>query len=101
MALVENHEPLRKAWQALIAAGMPQPHSQLLVQPLLSEEKMARLGREVWTPIVTPEGATPEERAEARRKEEARQRRKSDLETAWSDQLRRRYEKISHWASGR
>ena len=101
IALVENHEPLVKAWQAVIRKGTPwEPGASLLVQPLLSEEEMARLGREVWTPIVTPEGATPEKRAEAQRKEESRQRRKSDLETEWSDQLRQRYEKISHLASG-
>ena len=94
VALVENHEPLRKAWQALIAAGMSQPHVQLLVQPLLSEEEMARLGREVWTPGIALEGATPDEQAEAQRKEEARQRRKSDMETGWSETLRRRYEQL-------
>jgi hypothetical protein len=101
IALVENHEPLVKAWQAVIRKGTPlEPGASLLVQPLLSEEEMARLGREVWTPGIALEGATPEERAEAQRKEEARQRRKSDLETGWSDQLRQRYEKISHLASG-
>jgi len=101
VALVENHEPLVRAWRAVIRKGTPlEPGASLLVQPLLSEEEMARLGREVWTPGIVLEGATPDEQAEAQRKEEARQRRKSDLETGWSDQLRRRYEKISHLASG-
>jgi len=95
VALVENHEPLVRAWHAVIRKGTPlEPGVSLLVQPLLSEEKMARLGREVWTPGIALEGATPDEQAEAQRKEEARQRRKSDLETAWSQTLRRRYEQL-------
>jgi ABC-type Fe3+ transport system substrate-binding protein len=94
IALVENHELLRKAWQALIAAGLPPADVALLVQPLISEDEMSRLGREVWTPVLIPEGASPEERDRLAREEETRLRRKSDLETAWSETLRRRYEQL-------
>jgi hypothetical protein len=100
IALVENHELLRKAWQALMAKGMPQPYAQALVQPLISEDEMSRLGREVWTPVLIPEGASPEERDRLAREEEARQRRKSDLETEWSGRLRQQYEKVASLAFG-
>ncbi len=98
VALVENHEPLRKAWVAIIAARMPEADIAALVQPLISEDQMARLGREVWMPIVVPDGASPEERERLTREEETRQRRKSDLETAWSETLRRRYEHLARLA---
>ena len=98
VALVENHEPLRKAWQALIAAGMPEAGAAALVQPLISEDEMTRLGREVWTPVVVSDGAPPDERERLAREQESRQRKKSDLETAWSETLRRRYEQLARLA---
>ena len=94
-ALVENHEGLVKAWKAVIAAGMPKDRVAELTRPLLSEDEMLRLGREVWTPILIPEDASPGKKAELKLKEEERLRQRSDMEAAWSDQLYRRYERLA------
>lgn len=93
VALVENHEPLREAWQAIIET--PGAGYERLVEPLVAEEEMLRLGREVWTPVLVPEDAPPEEQDALRRRQDARLRRKSDIETAWSEALRRRYREIA------
>ena len=95
VALVENHAALRKAWQRLIEAGLPAAEVAELGRPLVSEEEMLRLGREVWMPILAADNATADEKANLTRREEARRRRKSDLETAWSRVLRARYERLA------
>ncbi len=93
VALVENHGPLREAWQAVIAS--PGAGHGELVEPLVSEEEMLRLGREVWTPVTIPEDASAERRDALQREEDARLRRKDDLLTAWSEALRTRYQRIA------
>lgn len=94
-ALVENHAALVKAWKAIIAAGMPADRVVELARPLVSEEEMLRLGREVWAPILVPDDAPPEKQAELKTKEEQRLRTKSDTETAWSKALRQRYDALA------
>jgi hypothetical protein len=44
------------------------------------------------------DGAPPDERERLAREQESRQRKKSDLETAWSETLRRRYEQLARLA---
>lgn len=95
VALVENHAGLVKAWKALIAAGLPEARVAELVKPLITEQEMLTLGKDVWTPAVAPDDASAEVKARLTRDEEARQRRKSDLETRWSEQLRTRYESLA------
>jgi spermidine/putrescine-binding protein len=95
IALIENREALQRAWKAIIDAGLPPERVAALVRPLVSEDEMIRLGREVWTPSLAPEGASAEEKARLQRQEEERQRRKSDLETRWSAELRARYERLA------
>jgi ABC-type Fe3+ transport system substrate-binding protein len=95
VALVENHAGLKKAWKALIDAGLPADRVAELTRPLVSEEEMLRLARENWTPVLVPEDATPEKQAELRRQQEDRQRRKSDVLTRWSEESRRRYEALA------
>jgi len=91
VALVENHEALRRAWKALIEAGLPADRLAELTRPLVSGEEMLRLGREVWSPVLAADGASAEEKDRLTRQEEARQRRQSDLQTQWSTTLRKRY----------
>jgi len=95
VALVENHAALQKAWKAILDAGLPERPVAELVRPLVSEDEMLRLGREVWIPVIIPDGASAGERSRLTRQEELRQRRKSDLETKWSEQLRARYEALA------
>jgi hypothetical protein len=95
VALVENHGALGKAWRKVMEAGLPADRAAELAHPLVSEEEMLRLGREVWTPLLAPEDAPPEKKAELQRQEELRQRRKSDIETQWSETLRQRYERLA------
>jgi ABC-type Fe3+ transport system substrate-binding protein len=95
VALVENHTPLKRAWQRLIAAGLPADRAAELARPLVTEDEMLRLGREVWAPVLAPDDAPPEKRAELRRVEEHRQRAKSDTETRWAETLRQRYEQLA------
>jgi iron(III) transport system substrate-binding protein len=95
VALVENHDALARAWKSIIAAGLPADRAQELVRPLVTEAEMLRLGREVWAPVLVPENATADQRAELQREEEERQRRKSNLETEWSRALRARYQQLA------
>jgi ABC-type Fe3+ transport system substrate-binding protein len=95
VALVENHAALVKAWKAIIAAGLPADKIALLVQPLISEDEMLDLGRTVWQPILVPDDASAEDKVRLRREEEARQRAKSDLVTAWAEAIRARYEALA------
>jgi len=95
VTLVENHTALKNAWKAIIDAGLPADRLAQLTRPLVSEEEMLRLAGEDWAPILVPEDATPERKAELRRQEEQRQRRKSDLLTRWSEEIRRRYEALA------
>jgi ABC-type Fe3+ transport system substrate-binding protein len=95
VTLVENHAALKKAWKAVIDAGLPADRLAQLTRPLVSEEEMLRLAREDWAPVLAAEDAAAEEKAELRRQEEQRQRRKSDLLTGWSEEIRRRYEALA------
>ncbi|MCX5684674.1 MAG: extracellular solute-binding protein [Planctomycetota bacterium] len=95
VTLVENHAQLKKAWQAVIAAGLPADRLALLTRPLVSEEEMLRLARGDWAPVRAAEDATAEKKAELLRQEEQRQRRKSDTLTRWSDEIRQRYEALA------
>ena len=94
-ALVDNHKPLREAWQALIAAGLPAEGVAELVRPLVTEDQMRRLGREVWMPVPLPDDLPDAARADRIAKEEARLRRQSDLLTDWTRTLRQRYERLA------
>jgi len=91
VALVENHAALAGAWKAIITAGAPENLVAELTRPLISEDEMRRFGREVWTPVLVPSRATAEERASLTRREEERQRKKSDLMAAWGAAVRERY----------
>ena len=95
VTLVENHAALKKAWKALIDAGLPANRLAELTRPLVSEEEMLRLAREDWTPVAVAEDAPAGKKAEFLRQEEQRQRRKSDLLTRWSEEIRRRYEALA------
>jgi len=98
VAAVENYDPLRRAWKAIIDAGMPEPLVAELVKPILSEDEMIRLGKEVWKPIVVPKDAAPDKAAELKMKEEMRLREKSELERKWRKALRGRYEDLERRA---
>jgi ABC-type Fe3+ transport system substrate-binding protein len=100
-ALVDNYKPLREAWQAIVGAGLPADLVAELVQPLITEDEMQRLGRDLWTPIQAPEGASAEVRAELARKEESRLREQSDRLTEWTRTLRERYERLAQTAARR
>jgi len=91
VALVENHAALAAAWKAVIAAGAPENLLAELGRPLVSEEEMGHLGREVWTPILVPDDATADRKASLTRQEEERQRLRSDLVAAWGAAVRERY----------
>jgi len=95
VALVENHEALAGAWKAVIAAGAPENLVAELTRPLVSEDEMGRLGREVWTPVLVPDDATADRKASLTRQEEERQRKKSDLVAAWGKAARERYAAIA------
>lgn len=95
VAMVENHAGLKRAWQAIIAAGLPPERVALLVRPLVTEDEMIRLGRDVWAPVLVPDDAPADEKAKLTREQEVRQRRKSDLLTAWSEAFRTRYEALA------
>ncbi len=95
VALVENHGPLKEAFKAVVEAGAPEALMARLTEPLVREEEMLRLGREVWTPVVIPEDATDEEAETLKAEDEARLRRRSDIEVRWSETLRDRYETLA------
>ncbi|MBE3135207.1 MAG: extracellular solute-binding protein [Acidobacteria bacterium] len=95
VTLVENHDALRKAWKAVIDAGLPPDRVAELVRPLVSEDEMLRLGREVWQPVVVPDGAPADEQAALKREQERRQRARSDVQTQWSAQARAKYEALA------
>jgi ABC-type Fe3+ transport system substrate-binding protein len=95
VALMENHDPLKKAWKAVIDAGLPKERLDQLTRPLISEQEMLRLGREVWTPLIVSEDATAEQKADLKRQEEERARQRSDLTAAWSAEFRQRYEALA------
>jgi iron(III) transport system substrate-binding protein len=95
LALVENHAALAKAWKALIDAGLPEARVAELVRPLITEDEMLRLGREVWAPVLVPDNATPEQKADLTRQDEQRQRTRSDLKKQWGETLRTRYEALA------
>ena len=100
VAAVENYDPLRRAWKAVIDAGLPEPLVAELTRPLVTEGEMARLGKEVWKPIAVARDATPEKAAELKMKEEMRLREKSELERKWRKELRERYEDLARRARG-
>ncbi len=95
VALVENHALLAKAWKRLVDAGLPAEGVGELTRPLVSGDEMLRLGREVWRPVLIPDDASADERARLTRKEEQRQRTKSDIETAWSKAFTARYKALA------
>jgi ABC-type Fe3+ transport system substrate-binding protein len=99
VALVENHGPLVEAWRAILDAGGDEEAIGELTRPLISEAEMLRLGEEVYTPVVIPQDASPQVKAGLERKEEQRLRRKSDLETRWSETLRDRYQRLAEEAA--
>jgi ABC-type Fe3+ transport system substrate-binding protein len=99
VAAVENHAPLKKAWKAIIAAGAPADLVRELTRPVISEDEMLRLGREVWKPIAVPHEATATKAAQLRQEEEMRLRRKSELEKQWRKELRQRYEELEKRAA--
>jgi len=100
VAAVENEASLKQAWRAIIAAGLPADLVAELTRPLISEDEMARLGREVWAPIRVPADATPEKATELRQREEMRLRRKAELLTEWRNTLYHRYESLAEKAAG-
>jgi iron(III) transport system substrate-binding protein len=95
VAMVENHALLAKAWKRLVDAGLPADGVGELTRPLVSGDEMLRLGREVWRPVLIPDDASADERARLTRKEEQRQRTKSDIETAWSKAFTARYKALA------
>ena len=101
VAAVENERALKRAWKALIDAGLPPDQVAELVRPLVSEDEMIRLGREVWSPLRVPAGATPEQAADVQRREEMRLREKAELLREWRETLRQRYETLAARAAVR
>jgi ABC-type Fe3+ transport system substrate-binding protein len=95
VVLVENHDGVRKAWKAIIDAGLPAGRVAQFCRPLVAEDQMLRLGREVWTPALVPDGASADERASLTREAEARRRAKSDTLTKWSQAARAKYEALA------
>ena len=95
VTLVENHDALRKAWKAVIDAGLPADRVAELTRPLVSEEEMLRLGREVWQPVLIPDDAPADRKAALQRQQEQRERAKSDLQTQWSAGIRAKYEALA------
>jgi iron(III) transport system substrate-binding protein len=95
VAAVENERALKRAWKAVIDAGLPPDLVAELVRPLISEDEMIWLGRQVWPPIRVPADATPEQADELRRSEEMRLRQKSELLREWRQTLSRRYNALA------
>jgi len=100
VALVENHGPLKNAWEAVIRIPAPErePLVARLVQPLVSEDEMRRLGRDVWTPLTPPDDATEAQRDTLQRREEERRRNMSAMLAEWSRTLRQRYQNLAEEA---
>jgi ABC-type Fe3+ transport system substrate-binding protein len=101
VAAVENESALKRAWKALIAAGLPADLVGEFAKPLITEDEMTRLGKEVWRPISVPTGATPAQAAALQEKEERRLRQKSELEMQWRKTLRQRYDDLAVRAAAR
>jgi ABC-type Fe3+ transport system substrate-binding protein len=95
VAAIENQEPLKRAWRAIIAASLPDDLVGKLVQPLVTEDEMTRLGREVWQPVRVAKDATPDEVLQSKQKEEMRLRSKSEIEKQWRSTLKQRYEALA------
>jgi len=95
VVLVENLDAAKKAWKALVDAGLPAGRVAEFSRPLVTEDEMLRLGREVWTGVLVPDGASADERARLTREAEARRRAKSDTLTKWSAAARAKYEALA------
>jgi iron(III) transport system substrate-binding protein len=95
VAAVENETSLRRAWRAIIKAGLPKDLVEEFVRPLVSEAEMIDLGKTLWRPISVPKDATPAQATERREKEEMRLRQKSELEMQWRKTLRQRYDDLA------
>ena len=91
VVLVENHDAIRKAWKAVIDAHVPADRLAAFCRPIVSEEEMLRLAREVWTPVLIPDDAPSDERARLTREAEAHRRQKSDTLAQWSEAVRAKY----------
>jgi iron(III) transport system substrate-binding protein len=101
VAAVENEAPLKRAWRAIIDAGLPPDLVAELTRPVISEDEMLQLARDVWAPVRIPADATPEKATELRQKEELRLRQKTELITEWRNTLYRRYVSLAEKASER
>ena len=91
VVLVENHDAIKKAWRAVIDAGLPAERLAEFCRPIVSEDEMLRLGRDVWGTVLIPDDASAAERARLTREAEARRRTKSDTLTKWSEAVRAKY----------
>jgi len=99
VAAIENQEPLKRAWRAIIAAGLPEDLVAELTRPLISEAEMIRLGAEVWRPVLVPKDATRDEAAALTHKEEMRLRTMSETLRRWRGELRQRYDSVAAQAA--
>ena len=93
--MVENKRQLTEAWQAVIEAGAPEDLVARLTAPLVSEEEMLRLAREVWADAAVTETMTAEEKKAAEVEQDRRKRLRSDLKLQWSEGFRKRYAEVS------
>jgi iron(III) transport system substrate-binding protein len=99
--MIENKRPLTEAWRAVIDAGSPEDLVAELTRPIVTEEEMLRLAREVWAPVRVTDAMSAEERRAAERKEERRKRRRSDLKLQWSERFRAQFDRVREKALSR
>jgi ABC-type Fe3+ transport system substrate-binding protein len=91
VVVVENHDAIKKAWKAIIEAGLPAERLAEFCRPIVAEDEMLRLGREGWTAVLIPGDAPADEQARLTREAEAHRRTKSDTLTRWSEAVRAKY----------
>lgn len=99
--MIENKRPLTEAWRAVIDAGSPEDLVAELTRPIVTEEEMLRLAREVWTPVRVADDASVEEKRAAAIQEERRRRRRSDLKLQWSERFRAQFDRVRKKALAR
>lgn len=92
--MVENKRQLTEAWKAVIEAGAPEDLVARLTAPLVSEEEMLRLAREVWADVAVTETMTSEEKQAVEAEQDRRKRLRSDLKLQWSEGFRTRYAEV-------
>jgi len=99
--MITNKRMLTDAWKAVIDAEAPEALVAELTAPLVSEDEMLRLARDVWTPVVIDAGAPDAEKERLGAERDRRMRAQSDLNLQWSEAFRTRYKAVADKARAR